>query len=855
MIGGHSLTFLLRRLRDDRRGAIVAMLAVMTPVIISIIALGIETGIWYTVKRHGQSAADMAAIAAATELRASGTCASATGAAIATACPAAEAVLSSDNLSTFTSSLNSQSELTADYSGSPCPSGDTCVRVILRHQQSATLASLIPTTLTIGNVAVAAIEDSTTQPCVTAFGANTLNSGSPGPGVQLTGNSSISMPNCELVTNSTSTRSIQVNGTGSVDFYSMYSAGNVYLSNNCVSNCTLTYPPAINQPKLTDPYADLTVQTSPADLASTSFAMPALPSSATSFSDPGAVAKPSTCTAASSVQPSYTGGCYSFSSAVTINSAVTIFGSVIFELPKGSALTIAGGGTLTVEAGGTFSLYNNGGGLSVSSGGNLDLLSGANLYVNIGSLAISGCAAIGAGTSTINIQSGNLTSVSGSTIAFNPTGTVCGQTYTEDTTGASIYNIYNGGKGNGVTLAGAATLNIGTYYFTNSNSSGSGLAINGGTAAAPVAFGGGILSVQNGNLAIGSGANVGFGTATTCTATDSAAVFTPSPPAGSCVYIANGGFSNAGTAAFAGNYYLYAPNSAGSISNSGTLTFGGSGTNTYFIDNPHNSFVNTGSASFGTGNVFIFDGGGSTGSSPGGFENAGTLNLCNSSCTGGSSESNYYFLNGTSYGTSPGGSCVGSSSVFGALSLMAGSTANFGPGNYYLVNGDLCIHQNTSNATEPIVDCVGCALDSAGVTFILTGTVAADIGTLQIPAPIDTTADPFYPNVSPSPYAGLLVYQDRNAAIDTFTGSTNAVGTCGTNCNQIQAGSDLNLTGAIYMPRAELSYQAQGSASAGDCLLLLVDSLNFTGGASLSSSGCDAAGVTNTKITFVALIQ
>src|SRR5258708_1729882 len=54
----------------DRRGATIAIVAITLPVLIGFGALGTETGLWYAIKRHDQSAADFAALSGAMELAA-----------------------------------------------------------------------------------------------------------------------------------------------------------------------------------------------------------------------------------------------------------------------------------------------------------------------------------------------------------------------------------------------------------------------------------------------------------------------------------------------------------------------------------------------------------------------------------------------------------------------------------------------------------------------------------------------------------------------------------------------------------------------------------------------------------------
>jgi len=58
----------LARLLRDRNGFVMAMVAILLPVLIGVTGLGVETGLWYAIKRQNQSAADIAAISGAMEL-------------------------------------------------------------------------------------------------------------------------------------------------------------------------------------------------------------------------------------------------------------------------------------------------------------------------------------------------------------------------------------------------------------------------------------------------------------------------------------------------------------------------------------------------------------------------------------------------------------------------------------------------------------------------------------------------------------------------------------------------------------------------------------------------------------------
>ena len=60
----------IARLRHDERGVSAVLVALSLTGLIGFSALGVETGLWYAIKRQNQSAADAAALAGAYELAA-----------------------------------------------------------------------------------------------------------------------------------------------------------------------------------------------------------------------------------------------------------------------------------------------------------------------------------------------------------------------------------------------------------------------------------------------------------------------------------------------------------------------------------------------------------------------------------------------------------------------------------------------------------------------------------------------------------------------------------------------------------------------------------------------------------------
>src|SRR5207245_6147902 len=60
--------FKIRRLWRDKRGAALVLVALSLTALIGMTGLAVDVGLWYTIKRYNQSAADIAALSGAGEL-------------------------------------------------------------------------------------------------------------------------------------------------------------------------------------------------------------------------------------------------------------------------------------------------------------------------------------------------------------------------------------------------------------------------------------------------------------------------------------------------------------------------------------------------------------------------------------------------------------------------------------------------------------------------------------------------------------------------------------------------------------------------------------------------------------------
>src|SRR6266478_4130505 len=154
----------VRRLLHDTRGFTAVFLALTLSVLIGFSALGVETGLWYAIKRQNQSGADVAALSGAMELVG--------GKPYSDICALAKLGAEANNF-TFVSTAAcpppnpaaSQSDCTSLTSGQMCVNNPplfgnfagvtTAVEVVLAQQQNGFLASLWQANVTVDTRAVA----------------------------------------------------------------------------------------------------------------------------------------------------------------------------------------------------------------------------------------------------------------------------------------------------------------------------------------------------------------------------------------------------------------------------------------------------------------------------------------------------------------------------------------------------------------------------------------------------------------------------------------------------------------------------------------------------------------------------
>jgi hypothetical protein len=139
------------------------------------------------------------------------------------------------------------------------------------------------------------------------------------------------------------------------------------------------------------------------------------------------------------------------------------------------------------------------------------------------------------------------------------------------------------------------------------------------------------------------------------------------------------------------------------------------------------------------------------------------------------------------------------------LHIGGSQTATFAPGVYYISGGNFKVDGSASGT---------------GVTFYTTAGNSVSIngsGTTTFSAPTSGT------------YSGIVFFGDR-------------AGNTSTN-NQINGGSNTQITGVAYFPTENLTF-AGGASAASNCTQLVADTIKITGN-SYFSSGCTGDGMAN----------
>jgi hypothetical protein len=149
-------------------------------------------------------------------------------------------------------------------------------------------------------------------------------------------------------------------------------------------------------------------------------------------------------------------------------------------------------------------------------------------------------------------------------------------------------------------------------------------------------------------------------------------------------------------------------------------------------------------------------------------------------------------------------------------------TVTLNPGIYFIQGNSFSVSANA-------------VVTGTNVTIVLTGT-APNIATVDMHAngtiKLTATADPN------SPYDGVLFYQDRRATDG--------------NSSTINGGSNSTLEGALYFPRAHLTFNGNSTIST-TCMQLVAKTLRFSGNTTVTNS-CPANGARHREARLIKLV-
>ena len=233
---------LLRRLLRDKRGLSAVTVAVSLPVLFGVAGLGIDTGLWYTIKRQNQSAADAAALSAAYEVIAGNTDVTTN------LTPAASEAATRNNYGGTTPVV------TYPYSDAVVTGG---VKVTLSQTQNAWFSSWFPafSAFTIANEAVAAVSN-LPPVCMIALGRNPPPNGTPNlnDAVNLAGNPTINAPTCTIVSDSDSSSAFHLQGSATINAATLITPGEISHT-GAAYTINLGYPAQTGANLVPDPYA------------------------------------------------------------------------------------------------------------------------------------------------------------------------------------------------------------------------------------------------------------------------------------------------------------------------------------------------------------------------------------------------------------------------------------------------------------------------------------------------------------------------------------------------------------------------------------------------------------------------
>ena len=230
------------RLFADDAGVIMVLWAIVLPVMLGFMGLGIESGAWYLKKRDLHAAADAGAIA--------GGYATGTGLSNITQVATTEV-----NRNGFSAANGVSIQVNSPPAGGAYAGNSQSVEVLLSQSQARMFSALLMGADPSISVRSVSLQVSSGNACVLALDPSANSA------LNFSGNATVSLPTCIAASNSSSTSAvnaaIDLNGSSTVVAEGIYTAGGY--SVNGAASLTTTNAPITNGSTIPDPYANLTV--------------------------------------------------------------------------------------------------------------------------------------------------------------------------------------------------------------------------------------------------------------------------------------------------------------------------------------------------------------------------------------------------------------------------------------------------------------------------------------------------------------------------------------------------------------------------------------------------------------------
>ncbi len=227
----------LRDMISHQGAGIAALDALVLPVLIGFIGLGVEVPVWYSEKGDLQTATDAAAVAAAYQVG--------TGNSL--------SAVASDEIIRNGYGTSSGITLTVN---SPPTSGayagnNNAVEVIAIIPEMAAFTKV----LGINEVSIKSRAVALNTPATNGNGCIMSLATSGGYTIDINGNANVSMAGCTMVDNSNNSQAVSVNGSATVTVQNIYTAGGINSNGNSAINNSS--PNVTNAPVVSDPLSNL----------------------------------------------------------------------------------------------------------------------------------------------------------------------------------------------------------------------------------------------------------------------------------------------------------------------------------------------------------------------------------------------------------------------------------------------------------------------------------------------------------------------------------------------------------------------------------------------------------------------